>query len=649
MAKAKEYSVAFIIASKLASSFPAAFRNAERQLAALKKAGKNTGEAFDNLSKKAKNFTKAIKWVGAAAVGAAGSLFGIAHSAATSAIELGQTAERLKMPAEQLQAWQYAAKQAGTESDKFNHYIQKLNSTVAQAATAKKDPFAKWNVSAKKMMKLPIEKQLLAIADATKHLKPAEATEFFKTLFGEEGGARMQAMFAKGSAGVEDVLAEYKKMGLGFTNEQIEQAAKYNKAWNNLKDTIVNLKNKIGSKFWEFLTKQFERLTKYIETHMPDVEKLFDDIAKKLGNINFEKIIEDVAAFGKRIKEMLPEIEKWGTILKWALGIMLGFKAGAVIYAGINAIIATGTLIVEGYKTAKALLSVQNIKEIAETAYLKGLYLAESAAKGIATVKTYALAAATKVAAAGQWLLNAAMNANPIMLVVTGLALLAGGFILAYNKCEWFREKVDAAVAAIKDFFNGLAEKIPVYFSEAWENVKASADAFVASIKAKFAPFLETIDNIKNKIASIFGGKKTLDVGVNMAGNVAAAMPGHAAGGIFNTPHIAKFAENAPRIPEAAIPIDGSERSRGLWERVGDMSGFGGGGVKPMVAPIMSGGGTSVSMTVPMTFHINGNADADTVKQFKQQSTEITREFKKAVMSVIKEQARREKSLSYSV
>lgn len=49
------------------------------------------------------------------------------------------------------------------------------------------------------------------------------------------------------------------------------------------------------------------------------------------------------------------------------------------------------------------------------------------------TVATWASIVATKAAAAAQWLLNLAMDANPIGLVIVAVAALTAGFILLYN------------------------------------------------------------------------------------------------------------------------------------------------------------------------------------------------------------------------
>lgn len=55
--------------------------------------------------------------------------------------------------------------------------------------------------------------------------------------------------------------------------------------------------------------------------------------------------------------------------------------------------------------------------------------------------------------------------------------------------------------------------------------------------------------------------------------NDAKGLTGHATGGIFNTPHIAWFAEDGP---EAAIPLDGSQNAISLWEETGKLLGING-------------------------------------------------------------------------
>lgn len=58
-----------------------------------------------------------------------------------------------------------------------------------------------------------------------------------------------------------------------------------------------------------------------------------------------------------------------------------------------------------------------------------------------------------KAAAAAQWLLNAAMDANPIGIVVLALAGLVAGVVIAYNKIGWFKDGVNAAWKWVQDAF----------------------------------------------------------------------------------------------------------------------------------------------------------------------------------------------------
>ncbi|MGW5123314.1 phage tail tape measure protein [Streptomyces sp. NPDC004069] len=75
--------------------------------------------------------------------------------------------------------------------------------------------------------------------------------------------------------------------------------------------------------------------------------------------------------------------------------------------------------------------------------------LRSAAAWALQKVQLLAAAVAEKVTAAAQWLLNIAMDANPVMLIVLGIAALVAGLILAYNKIGWFRDFCDGAFKVI--------------------------------------------------------------------------------------------------------------------------------------------------------------------------------------------------------
>ena len=75
-------------------------------------------------------------------------------------------------------------------------------------------------------------------------------------------------------------------------------------------------------------------------------------------------------------------------------------------------------------------------------------------------IATMASKVATEIATATQWLFNAAMNANPVMIVVIALVALVAGLVYAFKHVGWFHDAVITAWNAIK--------KASMYL---WENV----------------------------------------------------------------------------------------------------------------------------------------------------------------------------------
>ena len=148
---------------------------------------------------------------------------------------------------------------------------------------------------------------------------------------------------------------------------------------------------------------------------------------------------------------------------------------------------------------AMTLLRVAKIKDKAETLYLNALYAKDAIAKGASTAATIAQNVATKAAAAGQWLLNAAMSANPIGIVVIAIAALVAGFIALYNKSETFRNAVNALWDAVKGAFTKIGQtigNIVKAVGEKFTEIKEKIGAVWDGIKEKASAAWETIKNI---------------------------------------------------------------------------------------------------------------------------------------------------------
>ena len=82
----------------------------------------------------------------------------------------------------------------------------------------------------------------------------------------------------------------------------------------------------------------------------------------------------------------------------------------------------------------------------------KDLMTAAGVAIGIIATYYAIITTATTLWTAAQWLLNAALSANPISIAVIALAALAAGLVYAYEKVSWFKAGLWAAVAIVKEF-----------------------------------------------------------------------------------------------------------------------------------------------------------------------------------------------------
>ena len=155
-----------------------------------------------------------------------------------------------------------------------------------------------------------------------------------------------------------------------------------------------------------------------------------------------------------------------------------------------------GGLIVHGFEKLYPLLSkVMDIIEAAP-AFMKkysteietaGIFVGVLALGiGIYTLAVNAAAIGTSIWTGAQWLLNAAMTANPLGLVIAGIAALSAGIYYAWQKSETFR---------------GVLVGI-------WEVAKVLVDTFIVLGKALIFPSPE---NITNAISSLSGLGESVD------------------------------------------------------------------------------------------------------------------------------------------
>jgi hypothetical protein len=111
----------------------------------------------------------------------------------------------------------------------------------------------------------------------------------------------------------------------------------------------------------------------------------------------------------------------------------------------------------------------------------------------------------------GQWNLNAALNANPIGLVVAGVVLLVGAFVIAWNASETFRK---AIVKMLQVVVNGVGYLVGAIGS------LLSAASKIPGIGDKFKGPAEAVNKTANDIRKFGDGldklaNKKVSIGLN--------------------------------------------------------------------------------------------------------------------------------------
>ena len=98
----------------------------------------------------------------------------------------------------------------------------------------------------------------------------------------------------------------------------------------------------------------------------------------------------------------------------------------------------------------------------------------------MALVKAFqAFKAAQEGATVAQWLLNTAMNANPIGLIIAGITALVAAFVVLWNKSEAFREFFIGMWEGIKATVGAIWDGIKAIFVAAWDGIKIIWDVVV--------------------------------------------------------------------------------------------------------------------------------------------------------------------------
>lgn len=203
---------------------------------------------------------------------------------------------------------------------------------------------------------------------------------------------------------------------------------------------------------------------------------------------------DKVAASGKaasgRMEAMAESSDRVASKGAQAAGALGGL--GDLVGGSFGQAMVTGGIAMQAAADSGDLLNVVTDSNIVKTARQ--------------TIVTTANTAATKAAALGQRILNAAMRANPIGLLITALLIAVGLFTLAYKKSSTFRGIVQAtgrAGAAAVGWIVDKAKSLLGWFGKLGPAVSKGKDIAVGAFKLYIKPITSLLDLIKKVVGWI--------------------------------------------------------------------------------------------------------------------------------------------------
>lgn len=403
---------------------------------------------------------------------------------------------------------------AGTAMKNFLLTLSQGNAmTKSQKETMKRLGFSNVRAIAEGMKKggKEAENTLLTVLGAIKKMPEAEQAGIAKELFGTESLASL-APLINNPQKLREVFA------------------------------LANSEEATGSQLAEFKTRS--------ETTQGALDRLAASgqiLAITVGSV----LLPPLASAAEHVTSVIKPVRALAEAFP---GVTRGVMFVGIALVGLKVSALAGgyaaTILSDGWQIAKGIFAALRPSVIAAT-------VAQKAHAAVAL----ASAAKIKIITAAQWLWNAALTANPIGLIIVGIAALGAGLVWAYNKFEGFRAVVDTVwtglktVCPILELVEAAFTGTLTFISDLWNGMSlydAGAkliDTLVEGVKAMAMKPVETVKGIYKDIKGAFG---------------------------FGDDEEPQSAKAAVEGAKAAYPgkDTASKQETGFWEGVGDFFTF---------------------------------------------------------------------------
>ena len=213
--------------------------------------------------------------------GAAAAMIGLGLANMTSVEGIGKMAGKLGMSTEMVSAYQHAIAKSGGDVDTLNTNLTKFVKNLSGAddgAAEMNKAFNELGLSAQELASMKTDDALMKVADAFKTVgSEGDKVRLSMELFGKSGTAMLGVM-KSGSDGVKAALQEASDMGLTVTMAETQSVAEADRAWRNMKESIVGLGRTMAiaiAPAVEFVSKQLSRFFSWINSWRDQIKYAF--------------------------------------------------------------------------------------------------------------------------------------------------------------------------------------------------------------------------------------------------------------------------------------------------------------------------------------------------------------------------------------